>query len=54
MAWGARPGLKRPFLGEDGRIILGLNGLGSPSGIETASPGPPQHPANVRPLEHGL
>ncbi len=35
MAWGARPGLK-PILGTlNVRMVLRLNGLGSPSGIET-------------------
>src|SRR6266567_3588843 len=39
MAWGARPGLKRHGGKHKGVYCLGLNGLGSPSGIETGYQG---------------
>ncbi len=35
MAWGARPGLKHAGTDDYGTLIGGLNGLGSPFGIET-------------------
>src|SRR6266851_3635756 len=35
MAWEARRGLKRILLYARGRVLMRLNGLGSPSGIET-------------------
>src|SRR6266581_2545355 len=35
MAWGARPGLKPHHLSTFNRVETWLNGLGSPSGIET-------------------
>src|SRR6266567_2728911 len=39
MAWGARPGLKRACILPPPRRVAGLNGLGSPSGIETTQGG---------------
>ncbi len=38
MAWEARSGLKHPCVGTRASVLNGLNGLGSPFGIETCLP----------------